>query len=224
MALMHTLIIFIAITISGVAASSATGEYFVFAYSWTPEFCYGKTSSYPGCQAPQSYWGEYFTLHGLWPQYSSGGYPASCTTEAFNSSIPVAVGYDDMIKYWPNVQYAESDPQYDSFWEHEWTKHGTCTTLSQEEYFSAGLNLIKKFGTPASLTSAVGGTIAATDLRNALGGAAYVSLQCTSGKYLNGAYTCWSMVNGLPSAQIQCASDVQKEDTCTSSTISVASF
>ena len=197
----------------------------MFAYSWTPEFCYGKTTSYPGCQAPQTYWGQYFTLHGLWPQYSTGGYPATCTTEAFNTSIPVTVGYDDMIKYWPNVQYAESDPEYSSFWEHEWTKHGTCTTLNQEEYFTASLDLIKKFGTPASVTAAVGSTISADSLRNDFGGATFASLQCTSGKYLNGVYTCWSkQANGYPDAQIACPSDVQKEDTCTASTLNVASF
>jgi ribonuclease I len=96
--------------------------------------------------------------------------------------------------------------------------------LSQEAYFTNALNLIKKFGTPASVTKAVGGTISADSLRNDFGGSKYVSLQCTSGKYLVGAYTCWSQVNGKPTAQIACPSDVQSEDTCTSSTLTVQSF
>lgn len=96
-----------------------TGDIYVFAYSWSPEFCYGQ-STWPGCQAPQSYWGKYFTIHGLWPQYSTGGYPSSCTTEAFNTSVPIAVGWNDMTKYWPNVQASETSADYDSFWIHEW--------------------------------------------------------------------------------------------------------
>jgi len=111
-----------------------SGDIYVFAYSWTPEFCYNKSSVYPGCAAPQSFWGKYFTLHGLWPQYSTGGYPQSCTTEPFNTSVPYAVGWNDLVQYWPNVQYAETDPLYTSFWDHEWTKHGTCTGLSQFDY------------------------------------------------------------------------------------------
>jgi len=197
--------------------------YYVFAYSWTPEFCYGQ-ATYAGCKDPQSYWGSYFTLHGLWPQYTNGGYPATCTTETFNSSIPISIGWSDMTQYWPNVQYLETDSNYDSFWEHEWTKHGTCSGLTQFEYFQNTLNLIKSFGTPKSVTAAVGGTISAASLRNDFGGSEYVSLQCTSGKYLNGAYTCWSKVNNLPTAQIVCGTDVQKEDTCTASTLTVTSF
>lgn len=204
-------------------SQAMTGDIYVLAYSWEPEFCYNQ-SSYPGCQAPQDYWGHYFTLHGLWPQYSAGGYPADCTNEPFNSSVPTAVGYSDMLKYWPNVQYAESDPDYDEFWTHEWTKHGTCTGLSQQDYFSNALDLIKKFGTPASVTKAVGSTISADSLRTDFGGAKYVSLQCTSGKYLVGAYTCWSQINGKPNTQISCPTDVQGEDTCTSATLTVQTF
>lgn len=200
-----------------------TGDIYVFAYSWTPEFCYGQ-SSYEGCATPKSYWGKYFTIHGLWPQYSTGGYPANCNTQAFNSSVPIAIGWDDMTTYWPDVQYLETDPDYDSFWEHEWTKHGTCTGLSQYDYFTNGLNLVKSFGTPSSVTSNVGGTVSASTLRNDFGGASYVALQCNGGSYLSGAYTCWSQNNGIPNKQITCPSDVIGEDTCTSSTISIPSF
>lgn len=54
-----------------------------------------------------------------------------------------------------------------------------------------------------------------------MGGASMVSLQCQSGSYLVGAYTCWSSVNGIPTAQIVCPTDVQGEDTCTKDTIIV---
>lgn len=103
--------------------STQTMDMFVLAYSWQPEFCYGKTNYY-GCSNPTPSWNTNFTLHGLWPQYSTGGYPSYCTTEAFDSSIPDKVGWNDMVTYWPNAQYATTDPNYDDFWEYEWTKHG----------------------------------------------------------------------------------------------------
>lgn len=204
-------------------ATSTTNDVYVFAYSWTPEFCYGQ-SSYAGCETPEAYWGKDFTLHGLWPQYVSGGYPYDCTTEAYDPNVPIKIGWDTMTQYWPNVKYVETDPNYDSFWEHEWTKHGTCTGLSQYDYFNSAINLIKIFGTPASVTNAVGGSISASQLRNDFGGASYVALQCESGSYLSAAFSCWSNVNGIPTKQIVCPSDVQLEDTCTASTLKVQSF
>jgi hypothetical protein len=39
-----------------------------------------------------------------------------------------------MTQYWPDVKYTETDPNYPSFWDHEWTKHGyiaiDCLLLS----------------------------------------------------------------------------------------------
>ena len=198
-----------------------TGDLYVLAYTWTPEYCYG--TSYPGCSAPQNYWLDHFTLHGLWPQYKAGGYPASCTNEAYDVASADYVGWDDMTKYWPEVEYEVTDPRYTQFWDHEWTKHGTCSGLSQDDYFQTTVNLIKSFGTPQSLIDAADKktTLSAATLRNDLGGATYASLQCVSGKYLSGVYTCWTPVNGLPTTQTVCPSDVQKEDTCTSSTLTI---
>ena len=53
---------------------------------------------------------------GLWPQYTAGGYPQSCTTEPFNASVPYEIGWDTMVKYWVDASYAESDPNYNQFW------------------------------------------------------------------------------------------------------------
>lgn len=199
------------------------GDIFVFAYSWTPEFCYNQTE-WPGCTNSLPYWKNYFTLHGLWPQYSEGGYPADCTEEAFDPAAVKKVGIETMVQYWPNVKEEYSSPTYSSFWEHEWTKHGTCTGLSQYDYFQQTINLIQSLGTPAIVTGAVGGTLDADQLRSAFGGANKVSLQCESGSYLAGAFTCWSNIGGVPTAQIVCPDDVQSEDTCTVDTLNVASL
>ena len=108
-----------------------------------------------------------------------GGYPATCTSEGFDSSVPDEIGMDTMTKYWPNVQESTSSSDYDDFWTHEWTKHGTCTGLAQETYFNTTITLAETFGTPSQYTAAVGSTVDADDLRNWFGGADKVSLQCT---------------------------------------------
>lgn len=199
------------------------GDLYVFAQSWQPGFCNGK-SGYYGCSNPKDFWRTHFTIHGLWPQYSAGGYPQSCTKEAFNTTVPYEVGWTDMTNYWPNAQYPESDPNYDSFWTHEWSKHGTCSGLSQSDYFTYTLNLEKALGTPEMISKNVGGSVNATELRNFYGGASRASLQCNSGNYINGIYTCWSQVDGKPISQVVCPSDVQKEDTCPGSMVNIGAF
>ena len=80
---------------------------YVFAYSWTPGFCYTTNPSYPGCVDPNPYWTENFTIHGLWPQYTTTGYPSYCSTETFDTDVPLDIGWDTMITYYPYVKYEE---------------------------------------------------------------------------------------------------------------------
>jgi len=196
---------------------------YVLAYSWTPGFC-GTENGDPGCSAPESYWTDHFTLHGLWPQYTTSGYPSSCTAEAFDPKSPEAVGMSTMEQYWPNVQAAEGSSDYDDFWTHEWSKHGTCSGLAQTDYFNTTINLAKSFGTPSIFTDNVGKSVNGDDLRNALGGKTMVTLICAGGKQLTGAYTCWSQTEGIPTVQTTCPSSVQSEDTCTSADVLVVGF
>ena len=125
-----------------------------------------------------------------------------------------------MTNYWPNVKYAEGDINYGSFWEHEWVKHGTCTGLTQEEYFRSAVDLIVSYGSPKMLSEAVGSHLPADSLRVAMGGISMVSLQCDGdGDTLSGAFSCWSQSNGVPNEQIICPDDVKKEDTCSAASI-----
>ena len=199
---------------------------YVYAYSWTPGFCYNQ--SYPGCLAPQDYWKNNFTIHGLWPQYASNnGYPSYCINEEFDTYVPDEIGYSTMTEKWPNVQSSESDADYDSFWDHEWSKHGTCSGLSQLDYFDAALNLTEIITTPDVLQQAVGQNMSAESLRDGMdnGVADSAVLQCDKtqddGYVLTGVYTCWDQQNGFPTNQVTCPDEVVKEDTCYSDMIAI---
>ena len=192
-----------------IAMNSST--IYVFAYSWTPGFCIGQT--YPGCASPLEYWKNNFTIHGLWPQYDTTGYPSTCTNEPFNPSIPIEVGLDTMVMRWPDVKYDVNNPQYDSFWEHEWTKHGTCSGLSQYEYFAAAIALTSVLMTPDLINESIGSSVNADLLRTSIAPAASVSLQCNH-QQLVGIYTCWRQNENLPASLVECPADVMQEDKC----------
>jgi len=185
---------------------------YVYAYSWTPGFC-NNQKSYPGCVDPLPYWETNFTIHGLWPQFAVNGYPDSCTKEPFDTTIPQQIGESTMIQYWPDVKYNPDSSSYDSFWEHEWTKHGTCSGLTQLQYFQSAIQLTNQIPSPTVLYDSIGGNMSATVLREHMGGPNFVTLLCTH-SVLNGLYTCWEQVDHLPTVQIKCPQSVIQEDTC----------
>jgi len=197
-------------------------DLYVFAYEWTPQYCYGQ-KEYKGCNSPNDYWETHLTIHGLWPEYSTGGYPQTCTTEKFDPSIIDKIGRDTLVTYWPNVHCEVGDADYNSFWEHEWSKHGTCSGLSQIQYFNQSLSLLQKLGTPIDLSKAVGGTLSADQLRKDFGGASKCSLKCI-GNCLSEVYTCWEESNGVPTNQVDCPPDVVSHDSCSTSTLTIREF
>lgn len=190
-------------------------QMYLLAYSWTPGYCISTNPYYPGCLHPEENWLSNFTLHGLWPQYVLNGYPQYCTNEVFNESVINDVGKNRMITYWPNVKYELTDSNYDSFWKHEWEKHGTCSKLTQYEYFDNALELIISYGTPKIITDNIGENISKYDVQLSFGGINYVSLQCDN-NVLTGSYTCWSEKNNTPYNNIECTTEVLNEDSCNS--------
>lgn len=99
-----------------------------------------------------------WTLHGLWPDHCDGTYDANCDASREYSNITAILssyGKTDLLSYMSTFwkDYQGND---ESFWEHEWDKHGTCiSTLEptcygsykgQEEvvdYFEIAVELFK---------------------------------------------------------------------------------
>mmetsp|Transcript_22976 Transcript_22976/g.53217 ORF Transcript_22976/g.53217 Transcript_22976/m.53217 type:complete len:161 (-) Transcript_22976:93-575(-) len=78
-----------------------------------------------------------WTNHGLWPEWGQ-----DCGGDAFDVSQISSIK-SSMEKYWLSCpEYSDSNEE---FWSHEWSKHGTCTTMSQLDYFTEGLSLRSKY-------------------------------------------------------------------------------
>ena len=75
-----------------------------------------------------------WALHGLWPQWSE-----SCSREKFDYN-EISDLADELKKYWPSCRGSSEE-----FWGHEWEKHGTCSGMSQHDYFSTALKLVQEY-------------------------------------------------------------------------------
>ena len=73
-----------------------------------------------------------FTLHGLWPVAES------CPGKPFSDAL-VKDLLQEMKVDW--LSCPEKGGDNEGFWSHEWQKHGTCSGLSEHDFFAAALEL-----------------------------------------------------------------------------------
>ncbi len=95
-------------------------DFYVLALSWSPSYCEaeGEQANGQQCRAGRPY---AFVVHGLWPQYERG-FPESCPTNNSDVSNDKLRSLYDLM---PSAGLIR----------HQWRKHGTCTGLSQDDYF-----------------------------------------------------------------------------------------
>lgn len=82
-----------------------------------------------------------YTIHGLWIDYTTGGYPQFCNYSSFN--------YTELSPLLPELQSVWKGCIGNSkkLWEHEWKKHATCIPNNGDyyvtvyDYFETTLNL-----------------------------------------------------------------------------------
>lgn len=95
-------------------------DYYLLTLSWSPAYC----ATHHGAAARQECSQHRgFIVHGLWPQDESGSWPAFC-----REVPPVSLGR--VAKELPTMPNA-------AMIQHEWDKHGSCTTLTADAYFDA---------------------------------------------------------------------------------------
>ena len=144
-------LLFLALTIApfarGQEVQSAPGhfDYYLMNLSWAPEFCHNvevlpmnertankRADSADECGTPRG-----FVLHGLWPQNFNGTWPATCSTR------PGPETYAPYLGDTPSLTLLQ----------HEWAKHGTCTTLDPDAFFATADDRFHDLKIPASLAN-----------------------------------------------------------------------
>jgi len=128
---------------------NANFDYVILRQIWPASSC-----MFPGpntCQIAKNI--TSWVVHGLWPSIKTEIGPAFC-----NRSLPF--NFDSikwllpqLLKFWPNLY---TNTPLDSFWKHEWEKHGTCAVglpniKSESDYFSSTLSLRDKYDLGAIL-------------------------------------------------------------------------
>ncbi|KAH7621951.1 hypothetical protein Ndes2526B_g02772 [Nannochloris sp. 'desiccata'] len=128
--------------------------------TWPPTFCEQLREQREECTAPPL---QEFTLHGLWPEYSSGGWPQYCSTvekkdgEGYDSvngelskkiTTTSSYGSDDSDDRKIRCEWPSFHGSTLNFWDHEWDKHGTCAAPllgNRTEFFQTVVNLHDQF-------------------------------------------------------------------------------
>ncbi|MEJ5079521.1 MULTISPECIES: ribonuclease T2 family protein [unclassified Ochrobactrum] len=116
-------------------------DFYVLSLSWSPSYCAleGPRANKQQCGTTRPYG---FVVHGLWPQ-NEWGYPANCqfdNTRSRGSFVPrpIVSSVSDIM---PSTGLVA----------HQWRKHGSCTGLTQNDYFATVRQGYKRVNIPPSL-------------------------------------------------------------------------
>lgn len=88
-----------------------------------------------------------WTVHGIWPTKIGTDGPAFCPSAVHFDPQQLEPIMNDLQQYWTNV---EGGTKPNSFWKHEWDKHGTCAVVQPElnsvyNFFEQGLEWNKQY-------------------------------------------------------------------------------
>ncbi|KAI9669519.1 MAG: ribonuclease T2-like [Trizodia sp. TS-e1964] len=177
-----------------------------------------------------------WTIHGLWPDNCDGTYEANCDSSRVYTGIDSTIGsanpalLDYMNTYWKD--YKGDD---ETFWEHEWSKHGTCiSTLEPRcyiryspreeliDYFQKTVDLFKGLDTyktlaAAGITPSSSQTYNLNDIQNAISSVTghQVTLGCKSGVF-NEVWYHFNVLGSLQTGQFVAADPDGTKSTCPS--------
>ena len=122
-------------------------DFYVLSLSWSPSYCAseGPRANKQQCNARRPFG---FVVHGLWPQ-NERGYPANCQLDNIRSRggyVPrqIISGLSDIM---PSAGLVA----------HQWRKHGSCSGLSQNDYFTTVRDAYEEVRVPPSLRNLTSG-------------------------------------------------------------------
>ncbi|GLI59989.1 hypothetical protein VaNZ11_002048, partial [Volvox africanus] len=116
---------------------------FMFVRQWPGSFC-----SKHACPLISNR-GFHFTVHGLWPNYKDGTWPQFCDKDYAFDEDQISDLLNELRSEWPTVY-----DSYEEFWDHEWSKHGTCALdvfPTEHSYFENILELHRLYDLAAVL-------------------------------------------------------------------------
>ncbi|WP_337267010.1 ribonuclease T2 family protein [Oryzifoliimicrobium ureilyticus] len=161
--------------VSGAGESSAQERHgktsFILAASWQPAFCQGNQKK-AECRSQTSDRPDTvnFSLHGLWPmrqQYCGVTSADQAADKKGDWSALPSVQLSDETK----ASLSKVMPGTQSGLErHEWTKHGSCTGISADQYFTTSARLIgelNKSEVQALFAANIGKTLTADQIKTA---------------------------------------------------------
>jgi ribonuclease I len=79
-----------------------------------------------------------YSIHGLWPQEGKREGHACPKNHTFDTER-LRVLLPQLHEHWHSSRGEDED-----FWKHEWEKHGSCTGLTEVQYFQKTLECFKK--------------------------------------------------------------------------------
>ena len=118
------------------AKAAAKFDYYLTSLSWAPNYCLSHSSDQQECGSSNHF---ALVLHGLWPQLLSGSRLGNCTSEPPSSTA---------IAQFPGLFPSTS------LYGHEWSKHGTCSGLSQVAYLTVAQSAKQRIVTPPTFVAA----------------------------------------------------------------------
>ncbi|XP_055353906.1 ribonuclease Oy-like [Paramacrobiotus metropolitanus] len=131
-------------------------DFLLFAQQWPASACVdGHFTASATCGFPPGLSQTGWTVHGLWPSKIKSMGPDTCSRTAFKADILKPL-MQDLQTVWPNLITSKPD---DSFWAHEWTKHGTCAAsvpalAGEFNYFNKLLQFYKQYNLYNALQAA----------------------------------------------------------------------
>lgn len=124
-------------------------DYYLLSLSWSPSYCLTHGDDRSQCGGK----GYGFVLHGLWPQFESGGFPENCIADAPLPAVAQGIGKT----LYPSTRLMQ----------HEWQTHGTCSGMEAADYFRtedralAVVHIPPQLETPPASQSLTAGNITA---------------------------------------------------------------
>lgn len=118
-------------------------DFYVLSLSWSPTWCADNDTDGKTQQCRKG--GDYgFIVHGLWPQ-NERGYPEYCPTRE-SDRVPEGLGRT-VLDIIPSMGLIG----------HQWRKHGSCSGLTQKDYFTVIRAAWDRVRIPAELAPQRGG-------------------------------------------------------------------